>query len=321
VNSPEAPAEGAAISSGEQFARVGELDICYETFGSQDAPALLLVMGLASQMVLWDDRFCATLADRGFRVIRFDNRDIGRSTILSSAPIPTRRQLLRRDPRAASYSLDDMADDAAGLLDVLGVEAAHVVGASMGGMIAQLLAIRHPARVRSLVSIMSTTGNRRAGRTHFLLLPRMFRRPRMDREGYIKAFIATYAAIGSRRYPADPAVARAAAERCFERGNHPDGAARQLAAIMAAYDRTKLLGQVRVPTTIIHGDSDRLVMSSGGRATAAAIPEARLVLVPGMGHDLPEALWPQIIDEIAANASRAGAASSGAAAASTPSAG
>ncbi len=154
------------MSSGERFARVGEIELCYETFGADLSPPLLLVMGLASQMVLWEDEFCQTLADRGFRVIRFDNRDIGHSTILREAPVPTRAQLLRRDPRGASYSLDQMADDAAGLLDQLGIDAAHVSGVSMGGMIAQLLAIRHPERVLSLVSIMSTTGNRRVGRPH-----------------------------------------------------------------------------------------------------------------------------------------------------------
>jgi pimeloyl-ACP methyl ester carboxylesterase len=293
------------MSSGERLARVGEIELCYETVGEEADPPLLLVMGLASQMLLWDDGFCRQLADRGFWVIRFDNRDIGRSTILCDAPTPTRRQLLRRDPRAASYSLDDMADDAAGLLDRLGVGAAHVVGASMGGMIAQLLAIRHPERVQSLVSIMSTTGNRRVGRTHLRLYPRLLRRRRLDRAGYVRDFLANYQAIGSRRYPPDPERFYALAERCFERGVHPEGVARQLAAIVAAPDRTPLLAQLRLPATVIHGDADRLVMPSGGRATAEAMPDARLVIIPGMGHDMPPALWPQIIDEIVRSVGRA----------------
>jgi pimeloyl-ACP methyl ester carboxylesterase len=292
------------MSVGEQFARVGEMDLCYETFGAESHPPLLLVMGLASQMVLWDDDFCRTLAGRGFWVIRFDNRDVGRSTILREEPVPTAGQLLRRDRRAAAYLLDEMAEDAVGLLDHLGIRAAHVVGVSMGGMIAQVLAIAHRERVLSLVSIMSTTGNRRVGRTHPRLYPRLLRRRRLDRAGYVREFLATFRAIGSRRYPPDPERSRATGERCFDRGVHPDGAARQLAAILASPDRTPLLRQLRMPATVIHGDCDRLVMVSGGRATAAAIPEARLVIIPGMAHDLPPALWPQIIDEIVDNAER-----------------
>jgi pimeloyl-ACP methyl ester carboxylesterase len=293
------------VSSGERLARVGELELCYETFGRETAAPLLLVMGLGSQMVLWDDAFCQGLTERGFRVIRFDNRDIGRSTILRGRPVPTPGQLLSRDPRGASYSLNDMADDAAGLLDHLEVRGAHVVGVSMGGMIAQLLAIRHPDRVQSLVSIMSSTGDRRVGGTDPDLFVRMLRPARLDREGYVQDFIATYRAIGSTTYPPDTTRLRALAERSFARGLHPDGAARQLAAIIAAPDRTPLLRGLKAPATVIHGDQDRLVMPSGGRATAAAIPGARLVIVPGMAHHLPSALWPRVIDEIVANTSRA----------------
>jgi pimeloyl-ACP methyl ester carboxylesterase len=292
-------------SSGEQFARVGEIDLCYETFGDASAPPMLLVMGLGAQMVLWDDRFCEALAERGFHVIRFDNRDVGRSTILRELGIPSRTQLFVRDRRGAKYSLGDMAADVAGLMRALDFGSAHVVGASMGGMIAQTLAIHHPRRVRSLVSIMSSTGNRRVGQAHPRLWPRMVRRPRRDREGYISDFIETYQTIGSTRYPPDPERMRERAERCFARGLHPSGAARQLAAVITAYDRTPFLSELNVPATVIHGSADPLVRPSGGRATADAIPGARLLMLDGMGHDMPPPLWTEIIDAIC------GAASSG----------
>jgi pimeloyl-ACP methyl ester carboxylesterase len=295
------------MSSGERFARVEAIELCYETFGSPDSPPLLLVMGLAAQMILWEDDLCRALADRGFFVIRFDNRDVGRSTVLRDAPVPTALQLLRRDRRAAAYSLDEMADDATGLLDVLELDSAHVVGASMGGMIGQLMAIRHPERVRSLVSIMSTTGARRVGRADPRLIVKLLRRTRRapaGRDGYVRDFLAVFGAIASKRYPLGLERGRELARRSFDRGVHPDGAARQYAAIIAAPDRAPLLRRLRVPATVIHGSADRLVRPSGGRATAAAIPDARLVIVPDMGHDLPPALWPQLIDEIALNAGR-----------------
>jgi pimeloyl-ACP methyl ester carboxylesterase len=290
--------QNAPVGSGEQFAQVGSITLCYETFGDPSATPLLLVMGLAAQMVLWDVEFCEQLTARGFFVIRFDNRDIGRSTILRDRRIPTRLQLILRDKRGAAYELNDMADDAAGLLDHLRIGKAHVVGVSMGGMIAQLLAIRHPDRVLSLVSIMSTTGNRRVGQPSPRMLPRMLRRTRTDHEGYLADFAETYRVIGSPRYPRDPVYTREQAERCFERGIHPAGAARQLGAIVTAPDRTPKLRALNVPATVIHGTADRLVMPSGGKATAGAIPGARLVLMDGMGHDLPTELWPQVIGEI-----------------------
>jgi pimeloyl-ACP methyl ester carboxylesterase len=294
-----------SISSGEQFARLGAIKLCYETFGDSALPPLLLVMGLSSQMVMWEDEFCEELASRGFWVIRFDNRDVGRSTVMRDAPVPSRRQLLLRDRRGAAYSLADMAADAAALLGHLEVGAAHVVGASMGGMIAQLIAINHAERVLSLVSIMSTTGNRRVGRPHPALLPVLLRRRPRDRDEYVRDFIATFKALGSYRHPPEDDRLRALAERCYERGVHPAGAARQLAAIITTEDRTPLLARVSVPTTVIHGDSDRLVSPSGGRATASAIPGARLVMIPGMGHDLPPVLWYPIIEEIVLCAQRA----------------
>jgi pimeloyl-ACP methyl ester carboxylesterase len=293
--------------SGEQLIGVGGLELCYDTFGSAADPPLLLIMGLGSQMILWEEDFCAALADRGFFVVRFDNRDVGRSTILREAKAPTRMQLVFRDRRGAAYSLDDMAGDSAGLVERLRLGAVHVVGVSMGGMIAQLLAIHYPRRVRSLVSIMSTTGSRRVGQAHPRLWARMLRRPQRGHDAYLDDFVATYRAIGSPGYPSDPDVLRARAERCFERGIHASGTARQLAALLTASDRTPMLAEVQVPTTVIHGAADQLVMPSGGRATAKAVPGARLMLLPGMGHDLPRPLWPQILDAIAENAAAADA--------------
>jgi len=292
-----------ATASGERMARVGDVSLCYETFGSADSPPLLLIMGLSAQMVLWDEEFCARLAAEGFWVVRFDNRDVGRSTILREAGVPKQWQLLVRDRRAAAYSLSDMAADAVGLLDQLGIGAAHVVGVSMGGMIAQVMAIEHPDRVLSLVSIMSSTGNRRVGQPLPRIAVRMLRRIPRDREGYIASHLDTYRLIGSKTIAFDEEHKRRRAGRCFDRGIHPSGSARQMAAIVTAPDRTEALANVRVPTTVVHGDSDPLVNVSGGRATADAIPGARLVVIPGMGHDLPRALWPEVIQAIAENAS------------------
>lgn len=291
-----------STASGEQFARLGQVKLCYETFGDPDAPPLLLVMGLASQMLVWETDFCELLAGRGFRVIRFDNRDVGRSTILREAPVPKRWQLALRDPKGAAYTLEQMADDAAELLDSLEIPAAHVVGASMGGMIAQLLAIRHPDRVLSLVSIMATTGNRRVGRPRPRLALRMLRRMARDRDGYIRDHLQTYREIGSSAFGFDESARRELAGLMFDRGIHPAGSARQMAAIVTTGDRTESLRGLRVPTTVIHGDADPLVNVSGGRATAAAVPDAKLVIMPGMGHDLPRQLWPEIVNAIAENA-------------------
>ena len=298
-----------STSSGEAVAEIGGVEICYETFGRRDDPPILLVMGLASQMILWDDDFCEQLAGEGFWVIRFDNRDIGRSTTFRQAVVPTRWQLTVRDPRGAAYSLDDMAADAVGLLDHLEIKTAHVVGVSMGGMIAQLIAIRYPDRVLSLVSIMSTTGNRRVGWPHPRIAMRMLRRPARGRDGYIEDHVATYRAIGSKApFDFEEEHKRERAGRCYDRGIDPRGAARQLAAVVTAPDRTPMLGQLHVPATVIHGDADPLVHVSGGRATAKAIPGARLVVLHGMGHDLPRELWPQIIGGIVETATRAKAA-------------
>jgi pimeloyl-ACP methyl ester carboxylesterase len=257
-----------------------------------------MVMGLGTQMVMWEDELCETLADRGLRVIRFDNRDIGRSTILRDRGVPTMRQTVLRDRSAAPYSLDDMAADAVGLLDALGIESAHVVGASMGGMIAQLIAINHPDRAASLVSIMSTTGNHRVGLPRPGMIPLLLRRPHPGHEGYVSDMMSTLRAVGSKRYPSDAARLRGLAERCYERGHDRSGTTRQLAAIQTAPDRTAALGRLRLPAAVIHGSDDALIRVSGGRATAKAIPGARLLELDGMAHDLPRELWPQIVETI-----------------------
>jgi pimeloyl-ACP methyl ester carboxylesterase len=257
-------------------------------------------------MVFWDDALCELLADRGLWLIRFDNRDIGRSTILRDRGVPGMRQIALRDRRAVAYSLDDMAADAIGLLDVLGIESAHVVGASMGGMIAQLTAINHRDRVRSLVSIMSTTGNRRVGQAAPRMLPLLLRRPRAGREAYVSDLVRTLSTIGSRRYPIEIERLRTLGERCYERGHDRTGSSRQLMAIVTAADRTERLRALRdLPATVIHGADDGLVRPSGGRATAKAIPGAQLLMLDGMAHDLPRPLWPQIVDAIAATTAAA----------------
>jgi pimeloyl-ACP methyl ester carboxylesterase len=288
----------------ERMCRVGEVELCYEPFGDPDDPPLLLVMGLGTQMIGWHEDFCRLLASRGFHVIRFDNRDIGRSTHVA-APPPTRRQLVTRDRRAAAYTLEDMAGDAAGLIRALGHDAAHVVGVSMGGMIAQVLAGRHPERVLSLASIMSSTGARWTGQPALRVLPFFVRRRPATRAEAVERTLALFRIVGSPDFDRDEARLRAMSELAFERG--PDDAAgtgRQLAAIFASGDRRSSLARITAPTVVIHGTKDRMVAPSGGRATAAAIPGARLELIAGMGHDLPRAVWPRVVDLIVDNARR-----------------
>ncbi len=277
------------------------IDICWEETGAGEP--LVLVMGIGAQLVTWDDAFVADLAGRGFRVIRFDNRDAGLSTKLDPRRAPPFGQMVaaRVLGRAidAPYRLEDMADDIAGLCDALGIDSAHVVGASMGGMIAQTMAVRHPRRVRTLTSIMSHTGELR-----FLLgKPRAMRAllggPARDRREAVARAEAFYRLCGSTAFPLDYDGLRDRAGRAYDRSYNPAGFARQMAAILASGARTAALAGLRIPALVIHGTADPLILPSGGRATAHAIHGARLELVDGMGHDLPRGAWPRILDAVA----------------------
>jgi pimeloyl-ACP methyl ester carboxylesterase len=289
----------------ERLAPANGIELAYQELGDPDGEPLLLVMGLATQMIAWDEEFCAMLAERGFRVVRFDNRDIGRSTRIDSAGLPSRLDMMLGRRASAPYLLSDMARDTVGLMDHLGFDSAHVVGASMGGMIAQTLAIEHPRRVRSLVSIMSTTGNRRTGLPSMKAFGVLLGKPPRQREAAIERAVKVFKVIGSPGYPFEEQRVREIAARSFDRGHSGAGVARQLHAITASGDRTRALHGVRAPATVIHGDSDVLVRPSGGAATARAIRGARLRTIEGMGHDLPRQLWPTFVDEIAATAERA----------------
>ncbi len=297
----------------ERFCDIGGgISLCYETFGTPADPPLLLIMGLGMQMIGWPEEFCEQLAGRGFHVVRFDNRDSGRSTRVEGRP-PTLGQLLRRRIRPLHYTLSDMAADASGLLRELGLAPAHVVGASMGGMIAQTLAAQHPSDVRSLVTIMSNTGNRWRGQPAFGIYRYLLRQAPADRDGYVDHMARIFSAIGSPGFPEDVERVRELAGRSYDRGHDPAAAGRQLGAIVGSGDRTAELRRITAPTLVIHGAKDRLVRPSGGKATARAIPGARLMLVDGMGHDLPEAVWPQLIDAIAEHAGSADGARAAAA--------
>ena len=259
-------------------------------------------MGLGAQMIHWDDEFCSELASRGFRVIRFDNRDVGKSTRLTGGKPLTAVELLKlrflRMPVAAPYKLRDMAEDVIGLMDALGIASAHLVGASMGGMIAQETAISFPNRVRSLTSIMSTTGNPRLPGPTREAMAVLMAPPPKSKEEYIARFGKTWKVLRAGSFPDDEALDPARAERTFGRGLNPAGVGRQLRAILASGSRKDRLRGVRAPTLVIHGTVDPLVPPAGGKDTAASIPGAKLVMVERMGHALPLQMWPQIIDAI-----------------------
>ncbi|GAA2403801.1 alpha/beta hydrolase [Streptomyces glaucosporus] len=282
------------------------MELEYDTFGDPADPAMLLIMGLGTQMTAWRPEFCRALAGRGFHVVRYDNRDCGLSTSLDHCPPPDIRAVLAGDTSTVPYLLADMARDAAGLLDALGIGAAHVVGASMGGMIAQQLVIDHPERVLSLCSVMSTTGDRSVGGAAPEAVAVLAAPAPRDREEAVERAVRSAAAIGSPAHPVPAGELRERAAAAYDRSHRPEGFARQYAAILASPDRTAGLHAVTVPTLVVHGAEDPLVHRSGGEATAAAVPGAELMVIPGMGHDLPEPLWPDIVDAVARNAARAG---------------
>jgi pimeloyl-ACP methyl ester carboxylesterase len=281
------------------------VELEYETVGDRGGRPLLLVQGLGAQLISVEDGLCRELASRGFLVIRYDNRDAGLSTWFDHARPVDLAAIWGGDHASLAYTLEDMADDAVAVLDAAGVRSAHVAGISLGGMIAQLLATRHPDRVRSLASIMSTTGDRAVGQptgeAATILVGSM---PR-DRERFVEQAVANARAIGSgSAYTFDEEAVRRGAARGYDRAYHPRGTGRQFAAILAAGDRTAALGQVRVPTLVIHGIEDKVILPSGGEATAAAIPGARLLTVPGLGHELPPGFWPALADALVELADR-----------------
>ncbi len=291
----------------EEYAHLESgVDICLDTFGNRSDPPLLLIMGLGGPLTWWHSDLCGLLASRGFFVIRFDNRDVGRSTILRGVG-GRRGDVIRTFLRSRTpppYSMSDMAADAVGVLDYLELDTAHVTGASMGGMIAQTMAIEHPDRVRSLVSIMSTTGRRSVGWQDPRLLPMLLGGNRTDRDRVIAQSVRTWTLIGSPGYPTPDDDIRERAAETFDRGISMQGVIRQMQAVLAQPDRTLALRALDMPVLVIHGLQDRMVHVSGGRATAHAIPGSELLLVPGMGHDMPRPLWPTIAEGIERTAQR-----------------
>jgi len=296
------------VQSSEDYARLESgVDICYDTFGDRSDPALLLIMGLSGPLTWWSPDLCVLLASRGFFVIRYDNRDTGRSTKMRGRG-GRRGDVVRtfiRSKTPAPYTMSDLAADAVGVLDHLEIEQAHVTGVSMGGMIAQTMAIDHPERVLSLVSIMSTTGRRSVGWQDPRLVPMLLSGNRTNRDLVIAQSVRTWGMIGSPGYPTSADDIRARAAETFDRGISMPGSIRQMQAVVSQPDRSRALRQLDVPALVIHGLSDRMVHVSGGRATARAIPGAELLLIPGMGHDLPRQLWPSFADGIERTAKRA----------------
>jgi pimeloyl-ACP methyl ester carboxylesterase len=284
--------------------QVGDVEICYDLRHDGDQPLILLISGLSSQLISWDEDLCDMFSEAGFGVLRFDNRDVGLSTSFASREPEGAEPSsgVSFDPSNAAYTLLDMAGDAAGLLEGLGFDRAHVVGVSMGGMIAQALAIAYPERVLTLCSIMSTTGDPEVGTPTPEALQVLLAPSPLDREGYIERQLAISKVIGSPGFPFDEARVTRRAGRAFDRSFRPDGVVRQVLAIVASPDRTEGLRHLETPPLVIHGEDDPLVAVSGGQATAAAVRGSRLMTIPGMGHDLPPEVWPEVVAAIASNA-------------------
>jgi pimeloyl-ACP methyl ester carboxylesterase len=280
------------------------IEIAYETFGAPGGRPLLLVMGLGAQMLGWHPELCSALAAEDFFVVRYDNRDVGLSTHLHDAPPPNLGAAMGGDFSSVSYRFEDMVDDGVGLLDALGLDRAHVVGVSLGGMIAQTMAIMHPDRVRSLTSIMSSPGVG-IGPPIPAVQAAFSVPPPMGRSEVVKWTVAIFKIIGSPGYPMDVAWLREVAGQSYDRGFDPTGIARQSLAISASGDRTAALARVTAPALVVHGDADPVVQLPAGHATAAALPDAELLVLPGMGHDLPRGIWPTLVAAISRLADRA----------------
>jgi len=285
---------------------VNGIEIVYDTFGGRSAAPMLLVMGLGAQMIAWDDDFCQELAALGYWVIRFDNRDVGLSTRLDEAGIPDIPAMMQAQmggqPLETTYTLRDMADDAVGLLESIGAESAHVIGVSMGGMIVQDMVIHHPERVRTMTSIMSSTGNPALPPPQSEAMAVLLETPPAGRSAHIENSVESSKVLGGTVLPFDEVRVRERAGRAFDRGLSPAGTARQLAAVLASGSRKEALKSVTVPSLVIHGNADPLVPVEGGLDTAEAIPGAELLIIEGMGHDLPPAIWSQVMDAIVRHA-------------------
>jgi pimeloyl-ACP methyl ester carboxylesterase len=301
------PSDSEALpNDGSSRAAANGIELAYQTFGARTQPPLLLIMGLGSQMHGWDEPFCRMLADCGYFVIRFDNRDVGRSTLFDGAPVPNRFAMMatafRGHALAVPYTLRDMGDDCIGLLDALGIECAHIVGASLGSAVAQEIVIHHPARVRTLTSIMGTTGNIKLLRPKREAFSVLFARTASSEASYIAGYRHAARVLRAGRFPDDEARDVMRARLAWMRGYHPAGKQRQFAAFLASGNRTLALQQVNLPTLVIHGADDPLIPLAAGRETAAVIPDARLIVIDGMGHALTMSTWPDVIGLIAAHA-------------------
>jgi pimeloyl-ACP methyl ester carboxylesterase len=290
-------------------AKANNIKIEYDTFGDPSSKPLLLVMGLGAQMIRWQEELCMMFVDKGFYVIRFDNRDIGLSTKFEEAGVPNimKEFMARQKGESISppYAVEDMADDAVGLLDALNIEKAHICGASMGGMIVQIIAFRHPTRVLSLTSIMSTTGNPNLPQAKPEAMQVLLKPTPTEREAYIEESVKRWRILYGSGFPYPEDQVHELAAALYDRSFYPQGMARQLFAILGTENRVSKLGSIKVPTLVIHGSEDPLVPVEGGRETAASIPGAELIIIEGMGHSLPPEIWPQVVAAIAKNASKA----------------
>ena len=295
----------------EQFVKANGVRLAYDEFGDRAQPAIVLIMGLGAQMIAWPDALCEGLAANGYWVVRFDNRDIGLSEKIRVRRTPglLKTMLLSRlnMPVRVPYKLQDMAEDTLGLMDALDIDSAHLVGASMGGMIAQLIAGGRPERVLSLTSMMSTSGRRSLPQpSHEITLQMTKRRPANER-GYLRVSMRTWRLIGSPDYPPSDAELRERLLRGFRRSYYPPGSTRQLLALIASGDRVKVLKKIQAPTLVIHGKADKLALVEGGIDTARLVPNAKLELIDGMGHDLPQQLLPRFVELITSHVAAAGA--------------